>query len=197
MEESPVRVQDWGTGRSEGGVYCSDSERPDEKQPQLARSDTLGMPTIEFVLQVLRIHISTESDLLFLHTLEVTEDDFQGLKAEQGILVDFSHFPGKLITLLEKCIHACNDEFQAELTTTGAASCLRIVETNDFNKLPHVSLKFRPGSDQAVKSFLAFRLSEVEEKSESLESQLTQSHVCQSQSVRFNSVSFVRWSVGD
>jgi hypothetical protein len=53
---------------------------------------------------VLRIHISSEEDPFFLHTLEVSEEEFQALKAEQGILVDFGHFSGKIITLLEKCL---------------------------------------------------------------------------------------------
>jgi hypothetical protein len=43
---------------------------------------------------VLRIHASSEDDPFFLHTLEVTEDEFQCLKADQGILVDFASFPG-------------------------------------------------------------------------------------------------------
>lgn len=33
----------------------------------------------------------------------------------------------------------------------GCESLLRIVETNDFNKLPHITLKFRPGTDSAIK----------------------------------------------
>ena len=55
-------------------------------------------------MQILRIHLSNEGDLFFLHTLEVSEEDFQSLKVEQGILVDFANFPGKVITLLERCI---------------------------------------------------------------------------------------------
>lgn len=56
------------------------------------------------LLQVLRIHASSEEDPFFLHTLEVSEEDFQGLKADQGILVDFGNFPGKIISLLERCL---------------------------------------------------------------------------------------------
>ena len=56
------------------------------------------------MLQILRINFSSEEELLFLHTLEVGEDDFQTLKVEQGILVDFSSFPAKLVSLLQKCI---------------------------------------------------------------------------------------------
>ncbi len=53
--------------------------------------------------QVLRIQLSSEEDAQFLHTLEVSEEEFQGLKAEQGILVDFGSFPGKVVSLLQKC----------------------------------------------------------------------------------------------
>lgn len=64
----------------------------------------------EFWLQILRIHLSSEDDLFFLHTLEVSEEEFQGLKVEQGILVDFANFPGKIISLLEKCIAAKTED---------------------------------------------------------------------------------------
>ena len=53
--------------------------------------------------QVLRILLSSEEDAQFLHMLEVSEEEFQGLKAEQGILVDFGSFPGKVVSLLQKC----------------------------------------------------------------------------------------------
>ena len=47
--------------------------------------------------------LSSEADAQFLHTLEVSEDEFQALKAQQGILVDFGGFPGKVVSLLRKC----------------------------------------------------------------------------------------------
>lgn len=60
--------------------------------------------------QVLRIHLSSEEDLFLLHTLEFSEEEFQALKAEQGILVDFGNFPGKIIGLLERCIASSREE---------------------------------------------------------------------------------------
>ena len=56
--------------------------------------------------QALRVYLLNEADLTFLHSLEVSEEDFSALKAEQGILVDFGSFPAKLVSLLEKCIAA-------------------------------------------------------------------------------------------
>ena len=60
--------------------------------------------------QVLIIQIWAEEDLSALHTLEVTEDDFQGLKQEQGILVDFGGFPAKIITLLQRCLASYHED---------------------------------------------------------------------------------------
>ena len=61
-------------------------------------------------VQVLIIQIWMEEDLSALHTLEVTEDDFQGLKQEQGILVDFGGFPAKIITLLQRCLASYHED---------------------------------------------------------------------------------------
>ena len=61
-------------------------------------------------LQVLVIQIWSEQDLSSLHTLEVREDDFQALKLDQGILVDFGGFPAKIITLLQRCLASSRED---------------------------------------------------------------------------------------
>ena len=112
----------------------------------------------------LRIYIFSDSDPQFLQTLEVSEDDFQTLKAEQGILVDFKQFSGKVTGLLKQCIEAQHDnppKFRAVLYMSAADSELKLVETNDFKQIPHICLRFRCGSDSDIKSFLAFRLEEL------------------------------------
>lgn len=104
--------------------------------------------------QVLRVHLSSDDDPFFLHTLEVSEEDFQSLKVDQGILVDFANFPGKIISLLERCISSQASDmprFQAVLFVKGGDSVFKIVETNDFKQLPHITLSFRPGNDASVK----------------------------------------------
>ncbi len=61
-------------------------------------------------MQVLVIQIWSEQDLSSLHTLEVREDDFQALKLDQGILVDFGGFPAKIITLLQRCLASSRED---------------------------------------------------------------------------------------
>ena len=60
-------------------------------------------------LQLLRVFISSETDLFFLHVLEVGEEEYAMLRQDQDIRVDFANFAGKLIGLLDKCI-ACKEE---------------------------------------------------------------------------------------
>lgn len=61
------------------------------------------------------------------------------------------------------------------LSVKGSESTFRIVETNDFKQLPHITLSFRPGNDFAVKQFLAFRLAEVKSNNQELSCELAKS----------------------
>jgi hypothetical protein len=56
--------------------------------------------TSHSLFQVLRLVATSEADPHFLHTLSLSEDDFGGLRLEQGILVDFATFPSKVAELL-------------------------------------------------------------------------------------------------
>lgn len=83
-------------------------------------------PGTDSPLQVLRIHISSEEDPFFLHSLEVSEEDFQGLKVDQGILVDFAHFPDKIITLLERCLASSQATDMPRFQVRGRAAASRL-----------------------------------------------------------------------
>ncbi|KAJ9523994.1 hypothetical protein QJQ45_022358, partial [Haematococcus lacustris] len=162
-------------------VLLRSTEREDQFEELTFRILT-GVSRSNHNMRILRIHISSETDLYFLHSLEVSEEDFQSLKNEQGILVDFASFPGKIITLLDKCTTSQPTDaprFQAVLSIRGSESLFKIVETNDFKQLPHITLAFRPGNDAAVKQFLAFRLLEVKGNAEDLTTQLARMTVRQ------------------
>lgn len=76
----------------------------DQHPPLLAH-----LPPPPNLLQLLRVFISSETDLFFLHVLEVGEEEYALLRRDQDIRVDFANFAGKLIGLLDKCI-ACKEE---------------------------------------------------------------------------------------
>uniref|UniRef100_A0A673IFA6 Spindle assembly abnormal protein 6 homolog n=1 Tax=Sinocyclocheilus rhinocerous TaxID=307959 RepID=A0A673IFA6_9TELE len=126
------------------------------------------------------VRLTDDSDFYFLYNLVISEEDFQSLKVQQGLLIDFTSFPQKFIGLLEQCISEQDKEnprFLLQLTSASSAfdrspSNLNIVETNAFKHLTHLSLKLLPGSDTDIKKYLATCLSTVKEEKQQLEQKL-------------------------
>eukprot|EP01038_Epipyxis_sp_PR26KG_P013519 gene13519-18137_t len=127
--------------------------------------------------RVFHFELTDERDPYFLFYLDVGEQDFHSLKREQAILVEFNVFPLKLIELIELCLHSTNmsnnlietksmhtvmsfdnspSTFIAKMDiTTGIFS---IIEANVFKQLTHISLALHAGNDNAIKLYLASRL---------------------------------------
>ncbi|XP_063769781.1 spindle assembly abnormal protein 6 homolog isoform X2 [Pseudophryne corroboree] len=109
------------------------------------------------------VRLSDDTDPFFLYNLTLGEEDFQSLKNQQGLLVEFSAFPQRFIDLLEQCISEQDKSvprFLLQLqTSSNGLDCvstnLNIIETNPFKHLIHLSLKLLEGNDSDVKKYLA------------------------------------------
>nr|XP_041573884.1 spindle assembly abnormal protein 6 homolog isoform X2 [Taeniopygia guttata] len=128
----------------------------------------------------LAVRLTDDTDPFFLYNLVISEEDFQSLKSQQGLLVDFSAFPQKFIDLLQQCIQEQNKDiprFLLQLVSSAPALdhtpvSLNVVETNPFKHLTHLSLKFLPGTDTEIKKFLANCLKCLKEDKRMLEEKL-------------------------
>lgn len=127
----------------------------------------------------LHVKLTDDTDPYFLYTLAISEEDFQSLKAQQGLLIDFGSFPQKFIELLELCRseqESDSPRFLLQLSSPGPApegpSSLSVVETNAFKHLNHLSLRLTPGSDREVKDYLASCLARLKDEKEVLELRL-------------------------
>ncbi|XP_043371013.1 spindle assembly abnormal protein 6 homolog isoform X2 [Dermochelys coriacea] len=131
----------------------------------------------------LTVRITDDADPLFLYSLAIGEEDFQSLKSQQGLLVDFSAFPQKFIDLLEQCILEQGKQvprFLIQLVTSSPAldcmpACLNVVETNPFKHLTHLSLKLLAGSDSDIKKYLAICIKNLKMENSILEDKLHRS----------------------
>ncbi|KAI8910409.1 hypothetical protein EDD86DRAFT_205347, partial [Gorgonomyces haynaldii] len=126
--------------------------------------------------KILDIRLTDESDPYFLYSLQITEDDFLGLKQEQNLLIDFLQFPHKFVELLEACVQATEPQpkFVCQLLSEPQSkfATLSIVETNSFKHINHLSLYFTPGNDATVKEYLAHVVKELKLENQSLADQL-------------------------
>uniref|UniRef100_A0A8C7XEB4 SAS-6 centriolar assembly protein n=1 Tax=Oryzias sinensis TaxID=183150 RepID=A0A8C7XEB4_9TELE len=118
----------------------------------------------------LLVRLTDDADPFFLFNLSISEEDFQSLKVQQGLLVDFASFPQKFIDLLKLC---CSEQelesprFVLHLNCQSAAlegpASFSVVETNAFKHLNHLSLRLAQGSDRELKDYLAACLASTKE----------------------------------
>ncbi|XP_063313245.1 spindle assembly abnormal protein 6 homolog isoform X2 [Pelobates fuscus] len=128
------------------------------------------------------VRLSDDKDPFFLYNLTLGEEDFQSLKNQQGLLVEFSAFPQRFIDLLEQCIleqDKAVPRFLLQLLTSSsvpdcAPANLNIIETNPFKHLTHLSLKLLAGNDSDVKKYLATCIQNLKLENSSLKEKLQQ-----------------------
>ncbi|GMF36854.1 unnamed protein product [Phytophthora lilii] len=147
----------------------------------------------------MRVEITDDdgADPYFLFLWSVSEEEFHELKTQQRLLVDFATFPANLIELLQCCVkdskkmaeeekesseeedtvvgvRESGDIPRSQKTRSAGPMPLSIVETNPFKQLTHLSLRFFPGDDAAIKAYLAARLAQVGASRRALSTSLKQ-----------------------
>ncbi|KAJ7993273.1 hypothetical protein DPEC_G00270730 [Dallia pectoralis] len=159
-------------------VKCKDCE---ERRANIRVSIELQLTTNPVHKRDLLVRLTDDTDPYFLYNLAISEEDFQSLKVQQGLLVDFASFPQKFIDLLNQCISEQDRDHPKFLLQLSSASSpvldhspasLNVVETNAFKHLTHLSLKLLHGTDLELKKYLAVCLSCVKEEKHQLEQRL-------------------------
>ncbi|KAM4547631.1 spindle assembly abnormal protein 6 homolog isoform 2-T2 [Odontesthes bonariensis] len=154
-------------------VRCRDCE---ERKANVRVSIELQLTTNPVHKKDLLVRITDDIDPYFLFNLSISEEDFQSLKVQQGLLIDFASFPQKFIDLLNLCYseqQSDNPRFLLHLAyqsplLEGPAS-LSVVETNAFKHLNHLSLRLAQGSDKEVKDYLAACLFSLKTEKQALD----------------------------
>uniref|UniRef100_H2Z0L2 Spindle assembly abnormal protein 6 N-terminal domain-containing protein n=1 Tax=Ciona savignyi TaxID=51511 RepID=H2Z0L2_CIOSA len=141
---------------------CQDSE---DKYVLIKVTVELQTTTSPLHRKDLLVRLTDDKDPFFLFNLCLGEEDFQSLKTQQGLLVDFSAFPQRFIALLQQSHNEEAKEspkflLQVKLKNSfgsgnGGSGILKVIETNPFKHLTHLSLNFHHGNDSDVKKYLA------------------------------------------
>ncbi|XP_076462246.1 spindle assembly abnormal protein 6 homolog [Babylonia areolata] len=171
-------------------VKCQDKE---DRKTSVHLKMELQTVTNPLTKKELLVRLTDDKDLFFLYTLCLGEEDFQSLKVQQGLLVDFASFPQKFMDLLNMCLqeeHRDTPKFVLHFTMNSFGSgersmaLLNVVETNPFKHLIHLSLKFAPGSDSDIKKYLADCLKQLKDTNSLLQQKLEHTSADLSQRLR-------------
>ena len=123
------------------------------------------------------IQITNPNDPLFLYTLELSELEYQQLKSEQSLLVDFQNFPDFILKMFYFCKNEKDDTFTCVFTIGGlnennfssnTSGILTVEEKTQYRKLNHLILKFQAANDNILKKYLSDISKEYKDKYESL-----------------------------
>ena len=123
------------------------------------------------------IQITNPNDPLFLYTLELSDIEYQQLKSEQSLLVDFQNFPDFILKMFHFCKNEKDDTFTCVFTIGGlnennfssnTSGILTVEEKTQYRKLNHLILKFQAANDNTLKKYLSDISKEYKDKYENL-----------------------------
>ena len=123
------------------------------------------------------IQVTNPNDPLFLYSLELSELEYQQLKNEQSLLVDFQNFPDFIVQMIDCCKKDNNDKFTCVFNTGGQGEnnfgsnnlgILSVEEKTQYRKLSHIVLKLKAANDTTLKKYLSDLSKEYKDKYENL-----------------------------
>ena len=123
------------------------------------------------------IQVTNPNDPLFLYSLDLSEIEYQQLKTEQSLLVDFQNFPDFIIKMFYYCKNDKEDIYTCVLTlgglgennfSSGGVGILTVEEKTQYRKLNHLILKLQAANDISLKKYLSDVSKEYKEKFENL-----------------------------
>ncbi|XP_068449373.1 spindle assembly abnormal protein 6 homolog [Clinocottus analis] len=157
-------------------VRCKDCE---ERKANICVSIELQLTNSPVHKRDLLVRLTDDTDPYFLFNLSISEEDFQSLKVQQRLLIDFASFPQKFIDLLNLCYseqESENPRFLLQLSSQSLVlegpATFSVVETNAFKHLNHLSLRLVHGSDKEIKDYLAECLCSLKAEKQALEMKL-------------------------
>ena len=134
-----------------------DGDRQSALQVSLTTTNTRGI----------NIVVTDPADYFLYFSVSLQEEDFNSVKAQQGLLVEFSQFPSMVNQLLEKCqaeSHSQQPKFILVLNLTGPQPCLEFTELNMFKHLVHLSLVLARATDSQLKDYLVLSITRLSQE---------------------------------
>ncbi|KPJ08425.1 Spindle assembly abnormal protein 6-like [Papilio machaon] len=115
--------------------------------------------------------LSDDEDPCFLFKICITRCDYEDLKKQQGLLIDFDNFPSQIVRLLQQC--ASNNMFLIIHQLNPIKYNFEIVEHNEFKRLVHLSLSTGPATDSDIKQHMAETISNLKKNLAAVKSSST------------------------
>jgi len=108
-------------------------------------------------VEALRVELSSEADLFFHYTCDITAHGFEQLRQDQKLTCDFSSFASMLLRLLNKCIRETQSYICILVLERDGTALLELVQNMDYKVVELLALPFRESSEHVVRQQVTFR----------------------------------------
>ena len=128
----------------------------------------------------IQIQITNPNEPLFLYSLELSELEYQQLKSEQKLLVEFQKFPEFIQKMLDLCQNDQNGKYSCILSldedgennlNSAGNGILTIEEKTEYRTIELLKLKLKAANDVILKKYLSDISKNYKEKYESINQQ--------------------------
>lgn len=123
--------------------------------------------------QVVRVELSSESDLFFHYTHIVDEQEFRNIQDTQKLVIDFIDYPGILIRMLNSCIKEPHVNL-AILTVFGDTDDARLdfIQNMQYKFVELMFCECRRSPDAVVQHHITYRYNAMKQKLAVVQSRL-------------------------
>uniref|UniRef100_A0A7S1KQ64 Spindle assembly abnormal protein 6 N-terminal domain-containing protein n=1 Tax=Percolomonas cosmopolitus TaxID=63605 RepID=A0A7S1KQ64_9EUKA len=105
----------------------------------------------------IRIELSSESDLFLHYTFNLNPEDYDDLRREQKLMIEFDMFPRVLSKMLQACVKEPESFltiFHMDNTGTGV---LNFVQNMEYKFVDLLSLRFQMSPEHITRQHISFR----------------------------------------
>lgn len=132
--------------------------------PRLQGSDT--------DIHVVRVELSTESDLFFLYTHTCDLESFHAMQEQQKLMVDFADYANVLIRMLNNCIKEPHNHLAVYLMQADGRARLDFIQNMEYKFIELLSVDFMRASEDMIRQHITFRYSSMKSRLQVLQTRL-------------------------
>jgi hypothetical protein len=123
-------------------------------------------------IHVVRVELSTESDLFFLYSHTCDLDSFHAMQEQQKLMVDFADYANVLIRMLNNCIKEPHNHLAVYLMQADGRARLDFIQNMEYKFIELLSVDFMRASEDTIRQHITFRYTSMKSRLQVLQTRL-------------------------
>ncbi|RLN96841.1 hypothetical protein BBJ28_00017958 [Nothophytophthora sp. Chile5] len=113
---------------------------------------------------VVRVELSTESDLFFLYSHTCDLESFHAMQDQQKLMVDFADYANVLIRMLNNCIKEPHNHLAVYLMQADGRARLDFIQNMEYKFIELLSVDFMRAAEDTIRQHIAFRYTSMKSR---------------------------------